>query len=93
MKLVNVSSRVVAIGTTVLLPDKETTVKEMTPGIEALVEAGFIKTDDSDEKAAKAAAKEAAEQKIAEEKAKAEAKAKADAEKAAKAAEKAKANK
>lgn len=77
MKIVNVSSRVVAIGTTIVMPDKSAEISEMTPGIEALVDAGFITVDDSAEKAAKAA------------KAEAEAKAKADEAKAKAATEKA----
>lgn len=87
MKLVNISSKVISVGNTILLPDKSTNVYELTPGIKALVEAGHLVVDNSDEEAAKKAAEEAAAKKAEEEakkKAAEEAKAKKVAEEAAK---------
>ena len=88
MKLVNISSKVISVGNTILLPDKSTNVYELTPGIKALVDAGHLIVDNSDEEAAKKAAEEA-EKKAAEE---AAAK-KAEEEAKKKAAEEAKAKK
>ncbi len=65
MKLVNISSKVINIGTKILLPDKSTDVDELTPGIKAIIKAGHLKIDNSEElakKAAEEAAKKAAEE-------------------------------
>ena len=93
MKLVNISNRVIGIDKVTLLPEKDVEVAELTPVLKALVSAGHLRVDDSDDKAkaeAEKAAKEAAEKAAAEAEAKAKAeaekKAKAEAEKAAKAA-------
>ncbi len=96
MKLVNISNRVIGIGTVTLLPEKDVEVKKITPVLKALIKAGHLRLDDSDDKAkaeAEKAAKEAAEKAAAEAKAKeeAEAKAKAEAEAKAKAEAEAKA--
>ena len=63
MKLKNISQKVISIGTIVLRPDKDipiTAQKAKTPSIKALVKAGFLSIDDSEEKL-EAAKKEAAE--------------------------------
>ena len=92
MKLVNISSKVISIGESLLMPDKEITVTKNianTPAVKAFVKKGLLRIDDGDDKAkAEAEAKAKAE---AEAKAKAEAEAKAAAEKEA--AEKAEAGK
>lgn len=64
MKLKNISHKVISIGTIVLMPDKDipiTAQKAKLPSIKALVKAGFLSIDDSEEKLA-AAKKEAAEE-------------------------------
>lgn len=63
MKLKNISQKVISIGTIVLMPDKDiqiTAQKAKTPSIKALVKAGFLSIDDSEEKL-EAAKKEATE--------------------------------
>ena len=105
MKLVNISSKIISVGDkVVMLPDGDMTCnKDMAelPAIKAFIKKGFLRIDDSDDKAkadaeAKAKAKaeaeskdasekEAAEKAEAEKKAAAEVKKKADAEAKAKA--------
>lgn len=63
MKLKNISQKVISIGSTVLMPDKDipiTAKKAKLPSIKALIKAGFLSIDDSEEKL-EAAKKEAAE--------------------------------
>ena len=95
MKITNTSSKVISVGSVVLLPDASDDFKKSVaelPAVKALVKRGLLKIEDgkaeADAKAkadAEAEAKAKAEAKAAEEKAKAdaEAKAKADAEKKA----------
>ena len=63
MKLKNISQKVISIGSIVLMPDKDipiTAQKAKLPSIKALIKAGFLSIDDSEEKL-EAAKKEAAE--------------------------------
>lgn len=68
MKLKNISQKVISIGSIVLMPDKDipiTAQRAKLPSIKALIKAGFLSIDDSEEKLA-AAKKEAADKKKAE---------------------------
>lgn len=63
MKLKNISQKVISIGAIVLMPDKDiqiTAHKAKLPSIKALVKAGFLSIDDSEERI-KAIKKEEAE--------------------------------
>ena len=63
MKLKNISQKVISIGSIVLMPDKDipiTAQRAKLPSIKALIKAGFLSIDDSEEKL-EAAKKEAAE--------------------------------
>lgn len=104
MKLVNISSKVISIGESLLMPDKEITVTKNianAPAVKAFVKKGLLRIDDGDDKAkaeaeakakAEAEAKAAAEKEAAE-KAEAEKKAAAEAKKAEAEAKAAKASK
>ncbi len=90
MKIRNKGSKIINIGTTILMPDASMDVNEATlklPAIQAFIAKGLLETDESDV-AFQKAVEEAAARKLAEEakaKAEAEAKAKAEAEARAKA--------
>ncbi len=89
MKIRNKGSKIINIGTTILMPDASMDINEATlklPAIQAFIAKGLLETDESDA-AFQKAVEEAAARKLAEEakaKAEAEAKAKAEAEAAAK---------
>lgn len=89
MKIRNKGSKIINIGTTILMPDASMDINEATlklPAIQAFIAKGLLETDES-EAAFQKAVEEAAARKLAEEaeaKAKAEAEAKAKAEAAAK---------
>ena len=88
MKIRNKGSKIINIGTTILMPDASMDNNEATlklPAIQAFIAKGLLETDESDA-AFQKAVEEAAARKLAEEaKAKAEAEAKAKAEADAKA--------
>lgn len=90
MKIRNKGSKIINIGTTILMPDASMDINEATlklPAIQAFIAKGLLETDES-EAAFQKAVEEAAARKLAEEveaKAKAEAEAKAKAEADAKA--------
>lgn len=88
MKIRNKGSKIINIGTTILMPDASMDINEATlklPAIQAFIAKGLLETDESDA-AFQKAVEEAAARKLAEEaKAKAEAEAKAKAEADAKA--------
>lgn len=83
MKIRNKGSKIINIGTTILMPDASMDINEATlklPAIQAFIAKGLLETDESDA-AFQKAVEEAAARKLAEEaKAKAEAEAKAKAE-------------
>lgn len=84
MKIRNKGSKIINIGTTILMPDASMDINEATlklPTIQAFIAKGLLETDES-EAAFQKAVEEAAARKLAEE---AEAKAKAEAEAKAKA--------
>lgn len=84
MKIRNKGSKIINIGTTILMPDASMDINEATlklPAIQAFIAKGLLETDES-EAAFQKAVEEAAAGKLAEE---AEAKAKAEAEAKAKA--------
>lgn len=84
MKIRNKGSKIINIGTTILMPDASMDINEATlklPAIQAFIAKGLLETDES-EAAFQKAVGEAAARKLAEE---AEAKAKAEAEAKAKA--------
>ena len=84
MKIRNKGSKIINIGTTILMPDASMDINEATlklPAIQAFIAKGLLETDES-EPAFQKAVEEAAARKLAEE---AEAKAKAEAEAKAKA--------
>lgn len=84
MKIRNKGSKIINIGTTILMPDASMDINEATlklPAIQAFIAKGLLETDES-EAAFQKAVEEAATRKLAEE---AEAKAKAEAEAKAKA--------
>ena len=84
MKIRNKGSKIINIGTTILMPDASMDINEATlklPAIQAFIAKGLLETDES-EAAFQKAVEEAAARKLAEE---AEAKAKAEAEAKAKA--------
>lgn len=84
MKIRNKGSKIINIGTTILMPDASMDINEATlklPAIQAFIARGLLETDES-EAAFQKAVEEAAARKLAEE---AEAKAKAEAEAKAKA--------
>ncbi|MFR5990264.1 MAG: hypothetical protein ACLUGP_07715 [Faecalibacterium prausnitzii] len=84
MKIRNKGSKIINIGTTILMPDASMDINEATlklPAIQAFIAKGLLETDES-ESAFQKAVEEAAARKLAEE---AEAKAKAEAEAKAKA--------
>lgn len=84
MKIRNKGSKIINIGTTILMPDASMDINEATlklPAIQAFIAKGLLETDES-EAAFQKAVEEAAARKLAEE---AEAKAKAEAESKAKA--------
>ena len=89
MKIRNKGSKIINIGTTILMPDASMDINEATlklPAIQAFIAKGLLETDESDA-AFQKAVEEAAARKLEEEakaKAEAEAKAKAEAEAAAK---------
>lgn len=89
MKIRNKGSKIINIGTTILMPDASMDINEATlklPAIQAFIAKGLLETDESDA-AFQKAVEEAAARKLAEEakaKAEADAKAKAEAEAAAK---------
>lgn len=91
MKIRNKGSKIINIGTTILMPDASMDINEATlklPAIQAFISKGLLETDES-EAAFQKAVEEAAARKLAEEaeakaKAEADAKAKAEAEAAAK---------
>ena len=81
MKIRNKGSKIINIGTTILMPDASMDINEATlklPAIQAFIAKGLLETDESDA-AFQKAVEEAAARKLAE-----EAKAKAEAEAAAK---------
>lgn len=81
MKIRNKGSKIINIGTTILMPDASMDINEATlklPAIQAFIAKGLLETDESDA-AFQKAVEEAAAKKMAE-----EAKAKAEAEAAAK---------
>ena len=88
MKIRNKGSKIINIGTTILMPDASMDINEATlklPAIQAFIAKGLLETDES-EAAFQKAVEEAAARKLEEDakvKAEAEAKAKAEAEKAA----------
>lgn len=92
MKIRNKGSKIINIGTTILMPDASMDINEATlklPAIQAFIAKGLLETDES-EAAFQKAVEEAAARKLAEEaeakvKAEAEAKAKAEADAKAKA--------
>ena len=54
MKLVNISSKVISIGESLLMPDKEITVTKNianAPAVKAFIKAGYLRLDNSDEQA------------------------------------------
>lgn len=84
MKIRNKGSKIINIGTTILMPDASMDINEATlklPAIQAFIAKGLLETDES-EAAFQKAVEEAAARKLTEE---AEAKAKAEAEAKAKA--------
>ena len=84
MKIRNKGSKIINIGTTILMPDASMDINEATlklPAIQAFIAKGLLETDES-EAVFQKAVEEAAARKLAEE---AEAKAKAEAEAKAKA--------
>lgn len=84
MKIRNKGSKIINIGTTILMPDASMDINEATlklPAIQAFIAKGLLETDES-EAAFQKAVEESAARKLAEE---AEAKAKAEAEAKAKA--------
>lgn len=84
MKIRNKGSKIINIGTTILMPDASMDINEAAlklPAIQAFIAKGLLETDES-EAAFQKAVEEAAARKLAEE---AEAKAKAEAEAKAKA--------
>lgn len=84
MKIRNKGSKIINIGTTILMPDASMDINEATlklPAIQAFIAKGLLETDESEASFQKAV-EEAAARKLAEE---AEAKAKAEAEAKAKA--------
>lgn len=84
MKIRNKGSKIINIGTTILMPDASMDINEATlklPAIQAFIAKGLLETDES-EAAFQKAVEEVAARKLAEE---AEAKAKAEAEAKAKA--------
>lgn len=84
MKIRNKGSKIINIGTTILMPDASMDINEATlklPAIQAFIAKGLLETDES-EAAFQKAVEEAAARKLAEE---AEAKAKAEEEAKAKA--------
>lgn len=84
MKIRNKGSKIINIGTTILMPDASMDINEATlklPAIQAFIAKGLLETDES-EAAFQKAVEEATARKLAEE---AEAKAKAEAEAKAKA--------
>lgn len=89
MKIRNKGSKIINIGTTILMPDASMDINEATlklPAIQAFIAKGLLETDESDA-AFQKAVEEAAARKLAEEakaKAEADAQAKAEAEAAAK---------
>ena len=89
MKIRNKGSKIINIGTTILMPDASMDINEATlklPAIQAFIAKGLLETDESDA-AFQKAVEEAAARKLEEEakvKAEADAKAKAEAEAAAK---------
>ena len=87
MKIRNKGSKIINIGTTILMPDASMDINEATlklPAIQAFIAKGLLETDES-EAAFQKAVEEAAARKLEEDaKAKAEAEAKAKAEAAAK---------
>jgi hypothetical protein len=89
MKIRNKGSKIINIGTTILMPDASMDINEATlklPAIQAFIAKGLLETDES-EAAFQKAVEEAAARKLEEEakaKAEADAKAKAEAEAAAK---------
>lgn len=89
MKIRNKGSKIINIGTTILMPDASMDINEATlklPAIQAFIAKGLLETDES-EAAFQKAVEEAAARKLEEDakaKAEAEAKAKAEAEAAAK---------
>lgn len=89
MKIRNKGSKIINIGTTILMPDASMGINEATlklPAIQAFIAKGLLETDES-EAAFQKAVEEAAARKLEEDakvKAEAEAKAKAEAEAAAK---------
>lgn len=90
MKIRNKGSKIINIGTTILMPDASMDINEATlklPAIQAFIAKGLLETDES-EAAFQKAVEEAAARKLAEE---AEAKAKAETEAKAKAESDAKA--
>lgn len=94
MKIRNKGSKIINIGTTILMPDASMDINEATlklPAIQAFIAKGLLETDES-EAAFQKAVEEAAARKLEEDaKAKAEAEAKAKAEADAKAKAKAEA--
>lgn len=89
MKIRNKGSKIINIGTTILMPDASMEINEATlklPAIQAFIAKGLLETDES-EAAFQKAVEEAAARKLEEDakaKAEADAKAKAEAEAAAK---------
>lgn len=89
MKIRNKGSKIINIGTTILMPDASMNINEATlklPAIQAFIAKGLLETDESDA-AFQKAVEEAAARKLEEDakaKAEADAKAKAEAEAAAK---------
>ena len=89
MKIRNKSSKIINIGTTILMPDASMDINEATlklPAIQAFIAKGLLETDES-EAAFQKAVEEAAARKLEEDakaKAEADAKAKAEAEATAK---------
>lgn len=87
MKIRNKGSKIINIGTTILMPDASMDINEATlklPAIQAFIAKGLLETDES-EAAFQKAVEEAAARKLEEDaKVKAEAEAKAKAEAAAK---------
>ena len=89
MKIRNKGSKIINIGTTILMPDASMDINEATlklPAIQAFIAKGLLETDES-EAAFQKAVEEAAARKLEEDakaKAEADAKAKAEAESAAK---------
>lgn len=89
MKIRNKGSKIINIGTTILMPDASMDINEATlklPAIQAFIAKGLLETDESDV-AFQKAVEEAAARKLEEDakaKAEADAKAKAEAEAAAK---------